>query len=103
MLGYASLIPAFMCMFLYFVGLLLSVQGRSRLDSILVATFFYFFMIGGMAVFSIINFWRFPNIRVGENGLDILVGFYKRHIRWEVIKTVRKEKNGLFIFLKGKV
>lgn len=101
-LGYASLFPASMCMLLYLVGLLSSVQSQNGLDVVLGATLFYLLMIGGMLVVSVASFWRYPSIRVGENGLDLVVGFYTKHLGWEIIKNVRKESNELFIFLKSK-
>lgn len=102
MLGFASLIPALLCMLVYLLGILLTVLNQDDFKSILSATFFYLVMIGGLAISSITNFWRYPNIRVGEKGLELAFGFYTKHIDWKSIKSLRRGENELFILLNGR-
>lgn len=100
--GYISLLFISTCLLIYVTGLLLSIRDKNDLITILGASFFYLITVGGIAVFLIYNFWRFPDIRVTDHGINLTVFFYTKHIDWKNIKNVRKGKNELRIFLINK-
>jgi hypothetical protein len=100
--GYMSLVFISMCLLIYATGLLFSIRDEIDLTTILAATFFYLITVVGIIAILMYNFWKFPDIDVSENGINLRVFFYTKHINWKNIKSVSKSKNELHIFLTNK-
>jgi hypothetical protein len=101
-LGYSFIIGISSCLLLYGAGMWFSITEGDSFDSIVAATFFYLLMLMIMAIFAVYYLWKFPDILISEEGIDIKVFFYTKHIRWENIMQMQKRNNRLLIFLVDK-
>jgi lipid-A-disaccharide synthase-like uncharacterized protein len=100
--GYLGAIVISLCLLLYMIGSFLTINDENGLTTILSATFFYLIIVGGIVVFLIYHVWKYPDIRVVDNGIKLTILSYTMHIDWKNIKDIRRSKNELFIFLGTK-
>lgn len=100
--GFLGAIVISLCLLLYLIGSFLTINDENGLTTILSATFFYLIIGGGIAVFLMYHVWKYPDIRVVDNGIKLTILSYTMYIDWKNIKDIRRSKNELFIFLGTK-